>query len=97
MSAWHDAVSPRAVSRVKWARGPHLLEGKYVEDGAAEEDLEQNVLWCSVEAAGHAHRMTDAAETPGPHVTGVYRTDLIQRGVKWPGLPYKGMMRSSNN
>jgi len=38
-----------------------------------------------------------AAEAPGPHVTGAYRSDLAQRGVKWPGLPYKGMMRSSNN
>jgi len=82
---------------VKCARGPHLLEGKYVEDGATEKDLQQNVLWRSVEAAGHAHRMMDTAEAPGPHVIGVYRSDLVQRGVKWPGLPYKGMMRSSNN
>ena len=30
------------------------------------------------------------------HVIGAYRTELIQRGAQWPGLPYKGMMRSSN-
>ena len=96
MSAWHDGMSPRAVPRVKWGREPHLLEGEYVEDGAAKKDFQQNIPWCGVEAAGHAHRMTDAAEAPGPHVIGVYRSDLAQRGVKWPGLPYKGMMRSSN-
>ena len=90
MSAWHDAMSPRAVPRVKGARGPHLLEGKYVEDGAEEKDLQQNVLWRSVEAAGHAHRMTDTAEAPGPHVIGVYRSDLVRGASSGRGCHIKG-------